>query len=104
VRRREYLKDGYKFTPDKGWTRIADLPKAAVAAPSPAPLLGGNHFAVIGGDDGSKVGFEPVTSHPGFPREMLAYHTVTDTWTSRGEVAFASVVTAPAVSWQGKTA
>ncbi len=100
--KREYLSDGYRYTPGKGWSRIADLPRPAVAAPSPAPSLGAHHFGVIGGDDGSNMGFDPLSEHPGFTRETLVYHTVTDTWSLRSEIPFTSPVTVPTVNWQGK--
>jgi hypothetical protein len=38
---REWLRDADRYTPGKGWNRIADLPRPAVAAPSPAPGLNG---------------------------------------------------------------
>jgi len=98
---RIYLNDGYRFTLGKGWKRIADLPRPCVAAPSPAPAFGQSHFLVLGGDDGSKTGFEPINQHPGFPGEILAYHTITDTWTKMA-IAPVSRVTTPAVRWQNK--
>lgn len=97
---REWLRDAYRYTPGKGWKRIADLPRVSVAAPSPAPALGQSHLLVMGGDDGAQVSVAP-TEHKGFPRDILAYHTVTDTWTTRGEVPF-SKVTVPVVEWEGK--
>src|SRR5688572_29909355 len=33
---RRFLTDGYRYAPASGWTRIADLPRPALAAPSPA--------------------------------------------------------------------
>ena len=99
---RTYLKDCYRFDPKKGtWARIADLPTALAAAPSPAPVAGQSHLLLLGGDDGSKVGFQPVAGHPGFSRQIWAYHTITDTWCVMGEVA-AAQVTVPAVLWQGR--
>jgi N-acetylneuraminic acid mutarotase len=99
---RTYLKDCYRFDPKKGtWERIADLPKAVAAAPSPAPAAGQSHLLLLGGDDGSKVGFQPVAQHPGFSRQIWAYHTITDTWRVMGEVP-AAQVTVPAVLWQGR--
>jgi solute:Na+ symporter, SSS family len=98
---RIYLKDAYRFTPGKGWKRIADLPRPAVAAPSPAPVLGPSHFLVLGGDDASKLGFQPIEQHPGFPGQILAYHSVTDTWAAAGDAPI-SRVTVPAVWWQGR--
>ncbi len=100
---RRYLTDAYRFTPDAGWKRIADVPRPVVAAPSPAPPLGQSHFLVLGGDDGSRVGFEPPARHPGFSKSVLGYHTITDTWTSFGEVP-TSRVTVPVLDWRGRFA
>lgn len=97
---REWLRDAYRYTPGKGWKRIGNLPRVSVAAPSPAPALGRSHLLVMGGDDGAQVGVAP-TEHKGFPRDVLAYHTITDTWTTRGEVPF-SKVTVPVVEWEGR--
>jgi len=96
---RDYLRDVYAFRPNTGWKRVADLPRAAVAAPSPAPALGQSAFLVLGGDDGTLVNHLPLQTHPGFPRSMLAYHTITDTWKSLGDMP-ASHVTTPVVPWQ----
>lgn len=97
---REYLRDAYRFTPGKGWTRIADMPRAAVAAPSPA-IVGGKRLLIVSGDDGTKVDFKPVSDHPGFPRDVLAYDTESDAWIAAGEVPF-SRATAPVVEWHGR--
>ncbi|MFN7138324.1 MAG: sodium:solute symporter family transporter, partial [Limisphaerales bacterium] len=99
--KRIYLRDAYRYSPGKGWKQIAEMPRAAVAAPSPAPILGQSHFLVMGGDDGTKVGFQPPAEHPGFPAEILAYHTITDTWTRMGNAPF-SHVTVPTVLWQNR--
>ncbi|MBA4147483.1 MAG: sodium/solute symporter [Verrucomicrobia bacterium] len=98
---RTYLDDAFRYTPEKGWKEIAKMPRPAVAAPSPAPTIGRSHFLVMSGDDGSKLGFQPVDEHPGFPKEILAYHTITDTWTRMENAPFAHV-TVPAVNWEGR--
>jgi len=98
---REYLRDAYRFTPGKGWKRIADMPRAAVAAPSPALVAGGSRLVIISGDDGANVNFAPVREHPGFPRDGLAYDAERDEWTPAGVVPF-SLATAPVVSWRGR--
>ncbi len=95
---RQYLSDCYYFDPKGGWSRIADIPRPAVAAPSPAPTLGASQFLVIGGDDGSKVGFQPVQEHPGFSKEVFSYDTVNNKWTLVGYTP-APRVTAPVVQW-----
>jgi len=97
---RRYLTDAYRFSPEQGWRRIADLPTAATAAPSPAPAYGQSHLLVFGGDDGSDSGrvWELKDKHPGFSRDILAYHTITDTWVKKGILPAGHVTTA-AVRW-----
>lgn len=102
---REYLHDAWRYTvngKDKGWKRLADMSRAAVAAPSPAPLLGPSSFLVISGDNGEHVGFKPETQHPGFPHDVLEYDAATDKWGQAGEAPF-SRGTVPAVQWRGMT-
>jgi solute:Na+ symporter, SSS family len=98
--RREYLTDGYRYLPGEGWGKIADVPTPVVAAPSPAPAIGGSHFLVFGGDSGADVNFEPKDQHPGFSTDTLEYHTITDTWV-RGTPAPAGHVTTAVVPWTG---
>ncbi len=97
---REFLRDAYRFTPGEGWKQLADLPRAAVAAPSPAPALGSS-LAIFSGDDGLNVTFQPVKEHPGFPRNTLLYETKTDAWTVVDNLPF-SRATVPTVSWLGR--
>jgi N-acetylneuraminic acid mutarotase len=47
------------------------------------------------------VDFKPVSGHPGFPRDVLAYDTERDVWTVAGEVPF-SRATVPVVNWLGR--
>ncbi|HEY8561648.1 MAG TPA: hypothetical protein VIL74_14830 [Pyrinomonadaceae bacterium] len=100
---RRYLTDAYRFSPAAGWKRIADLPRAAVAAPAVA--YGQSHLLVFGGDDGANA--EKVQqlkeNHPGFSREVLAYHTITNTWANVGNFP-AGLVTTVAVPWRGDVA
>jgi N-acetylneuraminic acid mutarotase len=95
---REYLRDAYRFTPGQGWKRLADLPRAAVAAPTPAVTFGPSGLLGLTGDDGANVTFQPVVQHPGFPRDGLAYDAAADRWSSAGEVPF-SRATVPVVRW-----
>jgi N-acetylneuraminate epimerase len=90
---REYLKDAFRYQPGVGWKKIADLPRPAVAAPTPAPAFGKAIFLIVGGDDGTRVDFKPLEKHPGFPKSVLAYDTATDSWSSAGEVPVAHVTT-----------
>ena len=97
--RRRYLRDGYRFKTGAGWKPIADIPRAAVAAPSIE--IGPYHLLVFGGDDGANADRvqELGDAHPGFPRDILAYHTVTNTWIRVGELS-ESLATVNAVRWQ----
>lgn len=98
---RVWLNDAWSFQPNQGWKKIADIPRVAVAAPSPAPVVNG-HLFILGGDDGALVDFEPKEKHPGFPREILSYHSGSNTWNGVGELPF-SLVTSPSVEWLGST-
>jgi N-acetylneuraminic acid mutarotase len=95
---RSYLRDAYRFTPAAGWTRLADMPRATVAAPSPAPLRD-SRLLVISGDDGALANFEPKSRHPGFPRDVLAYDPRADRWSHLGDSPL-SRATVPVVEWQ----
>ncbi len=94
---RRYLKDAYRYDPDRGWKRVADLPRPAVAAPSPAPADGSGFF-LLGGDDGANVGFTPPERHPGFERTILRFDRKTAAWTGAGSLP-APRVTVPLVEW-----
>lgn len=93
---RKVLRDAYKYTPGKGWQRLADLPRPVVAAPSPTATASGR-VLVFGGDDGSQLGLPPTT-HPGFARSVLAYHAATDAWTDVDTLPFSLVTTTALVS------
>lgn len=95
---REILRDAYRYTPGQGWKRLADLPRSTVAAPSPAVPVGEASLLVMTGDDGTKVSFQPIKEHPGFPRDVLAYDLATDRWRVAGEAPF-SRATVPIVAW-----
>ncbi len=97
--REPYYRDAWRYTPGQGWKRLADLPRAAAAAPSPAPLVAGQRLLVISGDDGKNVNFKPLTAHPGFPHEVLAYDVQRDAWSSVGEAPF-SLGTVPTAVWE----
>ena len=97
---RRYLRDSYRYQPGQGWERLADLPHAVAAAPAPAVAYGPSHLLILGGDDGSNVARveELGDQHPGFRRDILAYHTITDTWAFMGTMPVGHV-TVPTVQW-----
>lgn len=98
---RQYLVDGYRYTPGTGWRTVSGPPHALAAAPA-APL-GHAHIIALSGDDGRNFArtAELGDDHPGFSRRALAYHTITDTWTDAGE-APAGLVTTQAVVYGGR--
>lgn len=101
---RTHLVDAHRYSPkSREWKKVADLPHAAVAAPSPAAAIGPTHLLVLGGDDGANFfkQAELKDDHPGFQRDILAYHAITNTWAKRGEIP-ASFAVAPAVFYQDK--
>ena len=96
---RTYLREAWSYRADQGWKRLSDPPKPSVAAPAPAPFVDGT-FLLLAGDDGSRVGFQPVEKHPGFPKTILAYDPALDRWSEAGEVP-APRATVPCVEWRG---
>jgi N-acetylneuraminate epimerase len=96
---RAYLPEAWSYRAGEGWRRLADLPRPSVAAASPAPVVEGR-ILVIAGDDGSRVGFQPVDKHPGFPGTVLAYDTAHDRWSEAG-TAPAPRATLPCAPWLG---
>lgn len=95
---RTYLKDAWKYAPERGWEKLADLPRATVAAPSSAPVVNGRIW-VLGGDDGELVNFEPKTKHPGFPMTALQFDIAANKWSDGGAMK-ASLVTNSVTLWQ----
>jgi SSS family transporter len=98
---RRYLRDSWRYHPTKGWSRISDAPRAVVAAS--ALRYGQSHIFVFSGDDGANQSrsMELKENHPGFSTEVLAYHTITDTWSTFSQMP-ASLVTTAAVEWQNE--
>ncbi len=95
--RREYLREALRYdAEERCWRRVRDLPSPCVAAPGPAPDLGGT-LLLIGGDTGEFLasGRHPSV-HPGQPKTLLAYVPSADAYAPAGELS-AGVVTAPVV-------
>jgi N-acetylneuraminic acid mutarotase len=96
---REYLRDAFRYDEGRGWSRVADLPHAVTAAPSPAPYERSG-FLVLGGDDGDQVGVKPG-AHRGFRKEALRYDLGAKAWRQAGTIP-APRVTTPCVRWEGR--
>lgn len=95
--KRTYLRETWKFSADQ-WTRLADMPRAAVAAATPAPVRNGSMF-VVSGDDGLQVNLASPADHRGFPREILRFNPRKNEWTHAGALSGPAPVTLPAVPW-----
>jgi solute:Na+ symporter, SSS family len=85
---RTFLKDAYKYIPGKSWVRIADLPQSVAAAPSPAFTTGQTHLLIFGGDNGNYFAQNATLQqkHPGFAHNVWMYNSITDSWSTIGDV------------------
>lgn len=93
----DFLRDCYRFTPSANeWEQIADLPRGLSAAPANMIPAGNAHLLMFGGVDAvflkKQVAARPELNgqgyeHPGFPRKVWAYHTITNTWASVSEIS-----------------
>ena len=105
----DFLRDAYRFDPgSNSWDRIADLPIGLSAAPALAVPGGNSHLLMLGGVDVNflkeQLSARPELNgqgheHPGFPRTIWGYHTITNTWAPLGEFPkeFEAPVTVPVV-------
>ncbi|WP_145267107.1 sodium:solute symporter family transporter [Calycomorphotria hydatis] len=97
----KFLTDVWEYsTETKNWRSREDVPHCVMAGTGIG--LGQSHILVMGGADGSLFSQtdELRDAHPGFPKEALAYHTITNTWTSAGPTPMNQVTTIP-VEWNG---
>jgi solute:Na+ symporter, SSS family len=111
----EHYTDAYRYTPNKNvWTRLADLPVLADGreidrkeqfAHQRWPLVaataidvGQSHILVFSGSTGRYI-TRPIETRPLFPRKVLAYHTITNSWTEVGKMP-QGVVTTTATRWR----
>ncbi|MEM9365769.1 MAG: sodium/solute symporter [Planctomycetota bacterium] len=96
-----FLNDLWEFTPDSAqWRRRKDVPRCVMAGT--AASVGQSHLLVLSGDDGSLFfeADELRDDHPGFAKDALAYHTITDRWMSAVPLP-SNQVTTNAVDWGG---
>lgn len=85
---RRFLTDAYKYQPEQGWIKLADLPEPMVAAPSPAFTDQHSNLLVFGGDNGRyfRENDSLKDSHPGFSDKIWAYDSLRDTWFQAGVI------------------
>ena len=97
----QFLTDVWEYTPvTESWRKRRDLPRSVMAGTGIG--YGQSHIFVLGGADGSLFfkADDLKDEHPGFPKEALSYHTITDTWASAGEMP-SNHVTTVALKWDG---
>ncbi|AQQ09107.1 Na(+)/glucose symporter [Sedimentisphaera cyanobacteriorum] len=112
----KFLKDVYEFNPLvfdpeqynpdtktyngplDPWRKRKSLPSSVMAGT--AIGVGQSHIFVFGGADGSFWGLENELKddHPGFPKKIYVYHTITDTWVESDNLP-SNQVTTNAVRW-----
>jgi len=85
----------------KPWRRRRDAPKPIMAGT--AIPIGQSHLYVMAHADGDLLANavnDPdfVKQHPGFPRQIWSYHTITDRWVAAG-TSPSNQVTTPAATW-----
>lgn len=98
----DYLTDVFEYNPIHGdarstWIQKSDAPRAAMVAA--AATIGQTHLMVFSGSDGHDVDkIMELKDQYSFTRDILAYHTITDTWIKVGELPF-GVVATHALHW-----
>ena len=99
---RELLTEAWSFTPERGWTRLPEMPYAIAAAPTPAPVSRNGVIYLLGGDDGSGKKYTPQTN-PGFNNQSLCLDTAAMEWHDAGPIAAPRAVL-PCCAWQRRFA
>lgn len=107
TRQKPYLREVWRFLPGPDrtsgrWTRLADMPREAAAAPSPAIAMPHGGLAILAGATGADHS-KPQKSHAGWCIEALVHDTASDRWQIVPGVfeAGQAVVTTPTVKWNG---
>ena len=96
---RTYLLDAWRFADGK-WSALPDLPRASVAAASPAPVVGSSVF-LVSGDDGAQTGLASPADHKGFTAQILRLDQGAEAWEECGKLEVPPPVTLPVAPWQG---
>ncbi len=102
-----FLTDAYAYTATPGgpagsWRRLADLPRAKGAAPSPASAADSHRLAILGGGVQASDIVGPMSDRRGLSGLVLMYDIESNRWTEAGEVPAPRCATT-AVSWRNGT-
>lgn len=99
---RELLTEAWSFTPERGWTRLPEMPYAIAAAPTPAPVSRNGVIYLLGGDDGSGKKYTRSPT-PASTIQSLCLDTAAMEWHDAGPIAAPRAVL-PCCAWQGRFA
>ena len=93
---RRFLADAYGYTEQSGWKRLAQCVRPVQAAPG---LFSNDSLLIFGGNDGSFAAreFEVRDHHPGFSKEVLAYHIASNQWSVAGHLPISLATTGVAL-------
>lgn len=95
-----YSRENYRYNPSEfsgnPWEKLADMPLGTAAGT--AIGLGQSSILLFGGSNGEYWG-KPVPEWPQFTTNILAYHTITDTWRLAGQMSEGTLTTT-AVPWE----
>ena len=94
-----FLRDVWQYSPEtQRWRQRKDAPRCLMAGTGIG--FGQSHILVFGGATGELFfkADDLKDEHPGFIKQSLAYHTITDTWTVTGTTP-GNHVTTIAVAW-----
>lgn len=94
-----YLSDAYRYLPGGTWERLPDLPHAAAAAASPAPVAGNAMILLVGGVDGSDGGTRPQDFRA-TPQRIQRYDTDSREWADAGNAPVGRVCVST-TQWAG---
>lgn len=114
LNRFQHYTDAHRFDPaTRTWSRLANLPAlvdsreisgneafdsdARPIVAATAIDVGQSHIFVFSGSTGRYI-TRPLADRPLFPRDVLAYHTITNTWVRIGDMP-QGVVTTTATRW-----
>jgi N-acetylneuraminic acid mutarotase len=94
-----YLADAHRYSPATGWEKLPDLPCAAQAAASPAPVADNGDIFLLGGADAAWAGGAPGEFRQ-VPRRVQIFSPRTNTWRAGGAMPVARACVATTV-WGG---
>jgi N-acetylneuraminic acid mutarotase len=88
------LSDVYRYdTKKSSWTKLADLPRAHAAAPTPASVVGDRWILLLGGGVDDEALARPMNQRADFPHTITSYDLRAQTAAVIGSVSESPVAT-----------